>query len=31
MVINPLTENLILDRDFIKEMIEMYKTSSKNA
>lgn len=30
-VINPLTENLILDRAFIKEIAEMYRSSSENA
>ena len=30
-VINPLTENLILDRALVKEIAEMYRSSSKNA
>lgn len=30
-VINPLTENLILDRTLVKEIAEMYRSSSKNA
>lgn len=31
IVINPLTENLIIDRGLVKEIAEMYRSSSKNA
>lgn len=30
-VINPLTENLIIDKALVKELAEMYRSSSKNA